>query len=114
MPYLPGEPFLLVLLIELLKLVTPGVEQSGGLSRAEERPVAVVLNTLHEEVGDPQPKEEIPGPLIFNTSVLAEVQELKDVSVPGLQVNGEGSCLEESMSTKRTERKERKENRKCE
>jgi len=92
LPYLPSNPFLLVLLIENPELLTPSFEESRGLSRAKEGPVAVVLHTLHEEIRDPQSQEEVPGPLVLNSSVLAEIQELEDVCVPGLEVNGERSC----------------------
>jgi len=91
-PYLSGNPFLLILLVENPELLTPGVEKSRGLSRAKEGPVAVVLHTLHEEIRDPQPKEEVPGPLVLNSGVLTEIQELEDVCVPGLEVNGKRSC----------------------
>lgn len=58
-----GSPLLLILLVQLFKLVSPAVGQSRGLVGAEERPVSVFLYPLHEEVGDPKGKEQVPSSL---------------------------------------------------
>jgi hypothetical protein len=52
-------------------------------------PVGVVLDTLHEQVGDPQTQEEVSRANLFGARVLAQVQERKDVGVPRLNVHGE-------------------------
>ena len=59
--------------------------------RAHQTPHAILLHTAHEEVRDPQGVEEITGALFFLAVVLAQVQEVEDVRVPRLQVNGESS-----------------------
>lgn len=48
----------------------------------------VGFHSLHEEIRDPEGKEQVPGSLLFFPSVLLQVQELKDVQVPWLQVDG--------------------------
>lgn len=58
---------------------------------AHERPLAIFLNSLHEEIGNPERIEKVPGPLLFLAVVLLQVQEVKDVSMPGLQVDGKRS-----------------------
>ena len=59
--------------------------------RAHQTPHAILLHTAHEEVRDPQGVEEITCALFFLAVVLAQVQEVEDVRVPRLQVNGESS-----------------------
>mmetsp|Transcript_19724 Transcript_19724/g.41632 ORF Transcript_19724/g.41632 Transcript_19724/m.41632 type:complete len:589 (-) Transcript_19724:922-2688(-) len=88
---LPGLALALVTLVELDKLLTPAVSEPGALVGAEEAPVPVALDALHEEVGRPEAVEEVPGAGLLLAVVLAQVQPLKDVRVPGLQVNGKGA-----------------------
>ena len=65
--------------------------EARALVGAEERPVGVVFNTLHEEVGRPHGVEQVAGSHLFLTVVLLEVEELKDVGVPGFEVDGDGA-----------------------
>ena len=56
--------------------------------RTHQRPDPVGLDSLHEEVGNPESVEQVSGALLLLAVVLAEVQELEDVGVPRLQVDG--------------------------
>ena len=49
----------LVLGVERLKLLAPAVCEARRLVGAEERPLRVVLHAPHEQVGDPEPVEEV-------------------------------------------------------
>lgn len=49
----------------------------------------VALHSFHEEVWDPQGKEQVSGPLLFFPGVLLQVQKVKHVRMPRLQVHGE-------------------------
>ena len=60
-----------------------------GASRSHGRRLASRLDTLHEQVGDPQRIEEVARAALFLAVVLAQVEEGEDVGVPRLDVNGE-------------------------
>ena len=70
---LPGLAHFLVLLVKSLELFSPAVAETLGLVGAEERPVSVRLDTLHEEVGDPETKEEVASTLLLLTVVLLQL-----------------------------------------
>ena len=46
----------------------------------------VLLHSLHEEVGDPQAEEQIPGALLLLAVVLAKLNEVIDIRMPRLQI----------------------------
>mmetsp|Transcript_15041 Transcript_15041/g.28232 ORF Transcript_15041/g.28232 Transcript_15041/m.28232 type:complete len:201 (+) Transcript_15041:1285-1887(+) len=83
--------------VHSLKLLAPNIHQSlacalvEGLVGAEEGPVLVLLHALHEEVRDPKTVEKVAGTLLLFAMVLPQLEELKDVCMPGLQVHGEGA-----------------------
>mmetsp|Transcript_5523 Transcript_5523/g.7783 ORF Transcript_5523/g.7783 Transcript_5523/m.7783 type:complete len:590 (-) Transcript_5523:355-2124(-) len=81
----------LVLLVQRLELLAPHIRQPFRLVRAEERPRAVLLYSLHEQVRDPQSVEQVPGAVGLVAVVLLQVQEVHDVCVPGLEVDGDGA-----------------------
>ena len=56
--------------------------------RTHETPHAVLLHPLHEEVRNPQRVEEIAGALFLLAVVFAQVEEVEDVAVPRLDVDG--------------------------
>ena len=58
---------------------------------AHESPGAVLFDTLHEKIGDPEGKEEIASAHLLLTVVLAKVEELEDIGVPRLEVDGEST-----------------------
>ena len=86
----PGSPLPLVLLVESLELLSPDFVEAGALVRTHQRPLPVSLDSLHEEVRHPESVEQVPGSLLLLPVVLPQVQEVEDVRVPGLQVDGEG------------------------
>lgn len=81
-----GQPF-----VKSLKFFAVGISQARGLVRAEKRPIAIGLNTLHEEIRRPESIEQVTRADLLLAVVLAEIQELKDVGVPRLQVDSKGT-----------------------
>ena len=59
--------------------------------RVQQSPLLILLHALHEEVRNPQSVEQIAGSLFLLPCVLLAVQELENVCMPWLQVNGEGT-----------------------
>lgn len=51
----------------------------------------IAFHAFHEEIWDPQGKEEISCPLLLFACVLLQLQEVKDVCMPRLQVHSKGS-----------------------
>ena len=86
-----GHASAFVVFVHGLELSTVDVLKTGALVGAEEGPVAVVFNALHEEVGRPHGVEEVASTHLFLAVVLLEVKELKDVRVPRFEVNGDGT-----------------------
>ena len=84
---LTSKPAAFVILVHGLELRTVDVLQSWALVRAEEGPVAVVFNTLHEQVGRPHGVEQVASAHLFLAVVLLQVEELKDVRVPRLEID---------------------------
>jgi hypothetical protein len=82
---------LLVALVQSFELVTVDIGETGALIGAHECPIAIVLDTLHEEVRNPQSVEEIASADFLFAVVLAQVEEAKDVSVPWLKVDSKGT-----------------------
>mmetsp|Transcript_85769 Transcript_85769/g.191778 ORF Transcript_85769/g.191778 Transcript_85769/m.191778 type:complete len:753 (-) Transcript_85769:7-2265(-) len=87
----------LELRVHALEVLAPDVHEAlaglrvEGLIGAEERPLAVLLDAAHEEVGHPEAVEEVARALLLLAVVLPHLQEVEDVRVPGLQVHGEGA-----------------------
>ena len=88
---LPSLAFHLVLGVQRLELCAPSVRQSGAFVGAHEGPIAVLFHSLHEQVGRPKGVEQIAGALLFFSVVLAKLEEVKDVGMPRLDVNGKGT-----------------------
>lgn len=59
--------------------------------RAHESPVSISLDTLHEEVGNPESVEKITSTVLLISVVLAELEELNNISVPRFEIDSEGS-----------------------
>ena len=68
-----------LLFIELIKLFTPTVGQTWALIGVHERPFSVGFHTAHEEVRDPHGIEKVTSSLLLLTSVLLQVEEIKDI-----------------------------------
>merc|ERR1719402_2035036 len=88
---LPCPTLLLVPLVQFLELLAPHLMKPGTLVGTHERPHAILLHPFHEEVWNPESKEEIPGSLLLLAVILAKVQKVKNVSVPRLKVDRKGS-----------------------
>lgn len=78
-------------MVEGLKLFSPAVKKPWALVRVHQGPLLILLHALHEEVRNPQSVEQIAGSLFLLPCVLLAVQELENVCMPWLQVNGEGT-----------------------
>mmetsp|Transcript_1161 Transcript_1161/g.4600 ORF Transcript_1161/g.4600 Transcript_1161/m.4600 type:complete len:635 (-) Transcript_1161:687-2591(-) len=80
---------LLVGLVELLELLAPAVGEAGALVGAHERPLAVALDALHEQVVGPEAVEKVARARLLLAVVLTQVEPVEDVRVPGLEVHRE-------------------------
>lgn len=86
-----GAALRLVLEEELVELVSVDLCEARCLGRAEERPVAVLLDSAHEHVWNPERIKQVTRADLLLAVVLAQVEELEDVCVPRLNVDGKGS-----------------------
>lgn len=77
------------LLIKLLELLSPAVSEAWALVRAHQGPVTVALHPLHEQVWDPQGEEQVTGAHLLLACVLLEIEKIKHISMPRLEVDGE-------------------------
>ena len=75
---------LLIKVVKLLELRTPGGVEAGALVRAHQGPVAVFLHALHEQIGRPHGVKQVAGAHFLLAVVLLQVQEFENVGVPGL------------------------------
>ena len=85
---LAGEALGFVRGVKRLKLGTVHVLKAWALVRAEEGPVRVGFNPLHEQVGRPHGVEEVASAHLFLPVVLAQVEEFEQVRVPRFEVDG--------------------------
>ncbi|KAH3661623.1 hypothetical protein OGAPHI_006472 [Ogataea philodendri] len=74
-----------------LELVTVDVSKTWGFRRREQSPVGVLLDSLHEQVWDPQSREQVSSSDFLLTVVLTDVDEIKDVGMPWLDIQGKGT-----------------------
>ncbi len=79
------------LAVGLVEVGAPQVDQLGHVGRGEQRPVLVGVDPAHELVRDPVRQVEVVGAAGLFAGVVAELQELLDVGVPGLQVDAGGA-----------------------
>ena len=86
-----GHPSALIVFEHGLEFSTVDVLKTWAFVWTEERPVAVVFHPLHEQVGRPHGVEEVACTHLFLPVVLLQVKELKDVRVPRLEVNRNGT-----------------------
>ena len=78
-----------VLEIGLLKGATILVVKIGTIDRREQRPVAVLHHPFHEEIGDPVGSVHVVSTTPVVTGVLAQLEKLLDVEVPGLEIGAD-------------------------
>ena len=81
----------LVLRVQSVKGVAVHVLQARRLVGAHERPLALLGDALHEQVRDPQRREQVAAALVLVAVVLAHLQERLHVRVPRLQVDREAA-----------------------
>ncbi len=79
-----GQRF--VVLVALFEGLTGQVVQVRYFGWREQGPLAVIEDTLHEQVRDPVGGVHVVGTTTIVTGVLAQLDELFDVHVPGFQV----------------------------
>ena len=65
------------------------VVQVGRLVRREQRPFAIGLDALHEQVRHPVRGVHVMGAAAVVAGVLAQVEELLDVDVPGFEIGAD-------------------------
>ena len=90
-PDLAAVCLLFVGQIRLLKLLAVAVVQIRHLAGAEERPVLPGLHPLHEKVGDPVGRVHVVATTTVVPGVFPQLEEIKQVVVPGLQVRTAGA-----------------------
>jgi len=81
----------LVFGVARLERLTGQVVQVRAFGRGEQRPVPLFDDTLHEQVGNPVGGVHVVGATTIVAGVLAQVEELLDVHVPGFQVGAHGA-----------------------
>jgi hypothetical protein len=59
--------------------------------RAHECPRAILFDTLHEQIGNPQCVKEITSACLFFAVVLSKIQPVDDICMPWLKVDGEST-----------------------
>ncbi len=87
---LPGQALGLVTGVQLLKLGAVNVGQTRRDRGAHEGPLGAILDAFHEQVGDPHGGEQVASASLLVPLIESQLQKLKDVGVPGLQVHGDG------------------------
>ena len=86
---LASTPFRFILLVERFKLVAVSVMEPRHVIRAEQAPHSIGFDTFHEQVRSPHGIEQVASSLFFSTSVLLELEEILDIRMPWLHVDGE-------------------------
>ena len=77
--------------VALLELASVEVVEVGDFVGAEERPVLARFHALHEQVGNPVRGVHVVGAAAFVARVDAQLEEVLDVVVPGLEVGAAGA-----------------------
>src|SRR5690606_19512489 len=77
----------LVLFVALLERRAIKVMQVRHLAWREERPFLAIAHALHEQVWNPVRRIDVMGAAALVAGVLAELEEVLDIVVPGLEVH---------------------------
>jgi hypothetical protein len=80
-----------ILSVELFKFLSMNQMHTWSFVWAEESPISVLLDTLHEQITDPESIEEVSCSILFLSMVLLELKKLKDISVPWFKIHGKGA-----------------------
>ncbi len=67
-----------------LKLGAVQVDEVRNLLGVKERPLPILFDPLHKEVGDPVGDVDVVGTTSVVAGVVPQLEEIKDVGVPGL------------------------------
>ena len=86
---LAARRLVLVAQVGLLEGFAELVVQLAHVGRAEQRPVRVLHHALHEQVRDPVRRIHVVRAAPVVAGVLAQLEELLDVEVPGLEVGAD-------------------------
>jgi hypothetical protein len=87
----------LVLGVALREGLADEVVQVAGLAGREQRPVALLHHPLHEQVGDPVGGVHVVRAPAVVAGVLAQLDELLDVDVPGLEIGADRALAFSSL-----------------
>ena len=82
----------LVFVVALFEGLAVEVVEVGRLVGAEEGPVLAGFHALHEQVGNPVRGVHVVGAAAVVAGVLAQLEEVLDVVVPGLEVGAAGAA----------------------
>ena len=77
--------------VKSLKFIAVDIRKTRCLIGAEQCPVAVGFNSLHEEIWDPESVEQVSSAIFFFAMVLSKIQPAKNVCVPGFEIDGKGT-----------------------
>ena len=87
-----------------LELVAVEVGEVRDLLRVEQRPRPVLLDALHEQVGDPVGEVEVVRAAGLVAGVVAQLEELLDVGVPRLEVDARSALALAALVDRRDRR----------
>ncbi len=90
-PELAASRLVLVAQVGFLEGLAGLVVQVAHVRGAEQRPLRVLHHALHEQVRDPVRRVHVVRAAAVVAGVLAQLQELLDVEVPGLEVRAHGA-----------------------
>lgn len=74
----------LVLHVQCVERIRMLLGQSGCFIRTEQTPRSVGLDSLHEQVVDPQSVEQVSRSLLLDAVILLQIKKCKDVRTPWL------------------------------
>lgn len=72
--------------VEIVEFFAPDILQVFALMGTHQRPFVIGLDASHEQIGNPQGREEIASAFLFGTGVLAGIEKIEDIGVPRFQI----------------------------
>ncbi len=88
--HLAGKPSGFGLPVSLLEGLAVKIGQLRHIVGIEQRPRLIGLDSAHEQIGDPVGDVEVMGPPHLIADVVAKLEKLLDVGMPGLEVHAAG------------------------
>ncbi len=101
------EPGLLGCDVGALEVVTEQVGEVWHLLGVEQAPLPVLLDALHEQVGDPVGDVEVVRAAGVVAGIVAQLEEVLDVGVPRLEVDARSTLAAPALVDRRDRRVER-------